>query len=107
MAERGFVKVAEVGELSPGDMKAVEIGQDQILLANVDGAIYACDDTCTHSFASLAEGDLDGDTVECPLHGATFNVTSGKATKPPAFDNIRVFEVRIQGQDILVGPPKT
>ena len=106
MAESGFVKVAEVGEISPGDMKVVEVGENQILLVNVDGNIHACDDICSHAYASLSEGDLNGDEVECPLHGSAFNIITGEALTPPAEDSIRVFEVRIEGQDVLVGPAK-
>ena len=105
MAETAFVKVAEVGELSPGDMKMVEVGDDQIMLANVAGNIYACDNVCTHALFPLAGGDLDGEQVECPLHGSVFNVTTGQVVGPPADENLRVFQVRIDGQDILVGPP--
>ena len=106
MAESGFVKVAEVGEISPGDMKVVEVGADQILLVNVEGNIHACDDICSHAYASLSEGDLNGDEIECPLHGSAFNIITGEALTPPAEDSIRVFEVRIDGQDVLVGPAK-
>ncbi|MCH8282204.1 MAG: non-heme iron oxygenase ferredoxin subunit [Chloroflexi bacterium] len=106
MAESGFVKVAEVGEISPGDMKVVEVGEDQILLVNVEGNIHACDDICSHAYASLSEGDLNGDEIECPLHGSAFNIITGEALTPPAEDSIRVFEVRIEGQDVLVGPAK-
>ena len=105
MAESGFIKVAELGELSPGEMKSVEVGDDQVLLANVGGDIYACDNLCTHAFAPLAEGALDGEQVECPLHGSLFNVTTGEVIDPPADESLRVFQVRIEGQDILVGPP--
>ena len=106
MSESGFVKVAEVGEISPGEMKVVEVGEAQILLVNVEGNIHACDDICSHAYASLSEGDLNGDEVECPLHGSAFNVITGEALTPPADDSIRVFEVRIDGQDVLVGPAK-
>ncbi len=106
MAESGFVKVAEVGEISPGEMKIVEVGEEQILLVNVEGNIHACDDICSHAYASLSEGDLNGDEVECPLHGSAFNVITGEALTPPAEDSIRVFEVRIEGEDVLVGPAK-
>jgi nitrite reductase/ring-hydroxylating ferredoxin subunit len=105
MADRVFVKVAKVGELAPGAMTMVEVGDDQILLANVAGNIYACDDVCTHAFAPLSEGTLDGEQVECPLHGSVFNVTTGEAIGPPADENLRVFQVQIEGQDILVGEP--
>ena len=105
MAETAFVKVAQLEELSPGEMKYVEVGDDQVLLANVEGTIYACDNVCTHAFAPLAEGALDGEQVECPLHGSVFNVTTGEVIDPPADESLRIFQVRIEGQDILVGPP--
>lgn len=106
MAETGYVKVAEVGELSPGEMKLVDVGDEQVLVLNVDGNYYACDDICSHAYASLSEGDLNGEEVECPLHGSAFNVTTGQVLTPPADENIRTFEVRVDGQDILVGPPR-
>ncbi|MFQ6030270.1 MAG: non-heme iron oxygenase ferredoxin subunit [Dehalococcoidia bacterium] len=105
MAETAFVKVADVGELSPGEMKMVEVGDDQILLANVEGTIYSCDNVCTHALAPLSEGELDGEQVECPLHGSVFNVITGEVMSAPADENLRVFRVRIDGQDILVGLP--
>ncbi|MCH8107629.1 MAG: non-heme iron oxygenase ferredoxin subunit [Chloroflexi bacterium] len=107
MAQSGFVKVADVGELAAGDVKVVEVGSDQILLVNVDGTIYALDDICSHAYASLSEGDLAGEEIECPLHGSAFNVITGEALTPPADENIRTFEVRIDGQDVLLGPAKS
>lgn len=106
MAESGFVKVAAVGELSPGDMKSVEVGNDQILLINHEGNIYACDDICSHAYAVLSEGDISGDEIECPLHGSAFNYITGEVLTPPADENLRTFEIRIDGDDILVGPAK-
>jgi nitrite reductase/ring-hydroxylating ferredoxin subunit len=101
-----FVKLAEVTEPAPGQMKMVERAEDQVLLvANLDGGIYACDNTCTHAGAPLSEGSLEGELVECPLHGSVFNVTNGEVVGPPAEDELRVFQVRVDGQDILVGPP--
>ncbi len=106
MAGTAFVKVAEVGELSPGEMKMVEVGENQILLANVAGNIWACDNICTHAGAPLSEGELDEDQVECPLHGSVFDVVTGEVIGPPAAENLRLFQVTIEGPDILVGPPK-
>jgi nitrite reductase/ring-hydroxylating ferredoxin subunit len=107
MAEAEFVKVAELSEIPSGRMMMVEVGNEQVLLVNIEGVIHACDDVCTHSYASLSEGDLDGEEVVCPLHGAIFNVTTGEVVTPPAEESLRMFEVRIEGQDILVGPPKS
>ncbi len=106
MAEADFVKVAEVGELPPGEMKMVQVGENQILLANVAGNIWACDNICSHAGASLYEGELDGDQVECPLHGSVFNVVTGVVIGPPAAENLRLFQVNVEGPDILVGPPR-
>ena len=107
MAESGFVKVAQVGDIAPGEMMMVEVEQDRILLVNVEGNFYACEDICSHAYASLSEGDLSGEEVECPLHGSAFNVITGEAITPPADESVRVFELRIDGQDILLGPPKS
>lgn len=103
MAEPEFVKVAETGDLSPGEMMAVEVGNRRVLLANVDGQMHAVDDTCSHAYASLSDGDLAGEEVECPLHGATFDLRTGEALTPPASDNVKVHQVRVEGQDILLG----
>jgi nitrite reductase/ring-hydroxylating ferredoxin subunit len=104
MIQAAFVKVADVGELSPGEMKAVEVGDEQVLLANVGGTIYACSGLCTHALVPLSEGELDGEQVECLMHGSVFDVTTGEALDAPADENLQVFQVRIDGQDILVGP---
>lgn len=104
MADPGFVKVAQVSEIKPGEMIAVEVDNEQVLLANVNGSIHAVDDVCSHAYASLSEGDLNGEEVECPLHGGTFNVTTGEVLGPPADEPVRVYKVQIEGDDILVGP---
>ena len=105
MADAGFIKVAQVSEIRPGEMIAVEVADEQVLLVNVDGNIHALDDICTHAYASMSEGDLRGDEVECPLHGGAFSCITGVPTNPPANTPLRVFSVQIDGDDILVGPP--
>ena len=104
MAESGFVKVAEVNDLAAGEIMLVEMGDERVLLVNVEGSVYACDDICSHAFASLSEGDLNGVEVECPLHGSAFNVVTGEALTPPAQESIKTYQVRVEGQDILLGP---
>ena len=107
MADAGYVKVAQLDELSPGEMMVVEMGEERILLANVEGNIHAIDDICSHAYASLSEGDLNGQEVECPLHGASFDLVTGAPITPPATENIKVYELRVEGQDILLGPAKS
>lgn len=104
MADDGFVKVAQVSEISPGEMISVDFSGDAVLVANVDGTIRACDDICSHAYASLSEGDLNGEEVECPLHGALFNIITGEALTPPADAPVKVYKVQVEGDDIYVAP---
>ena len=67
MADAGFIKVAQVSELKTGEMMAVTIGDDQVLLTNIDGNFHAIDDVCSHAYACLSDGDINGEEVECPL----------------------------------------
>ena len=100
-----FIPVAKVSELGPGTKKRVWLGDTRVMVANVDGEIYAVDDLCPHAFAFLSAGWLQGDEIMCPLHGAQFNVKTGKVLSYPAEDDIPVFPVKIEGDDILVANP--
>ena len=73
-AELGFM-VHDMIELSPGEKKMVEVDDIPVALFNVNGEFFAIEDVCTHDGGPLAEGELDGDQIECPRHGARFNVT--------------------------------
>ena len=105
MADSGFVKVAQVSEIKPGEMMMVNLGGDQVLLANVNGNIHAIEDICSHAYASLSEGDLNGEEVECPLHGGAFSVVTGEALSPPADEPVRLYQIQVDGNDILIAPP--
>ena len=78
-----LVKVAQVSELSAGEGTVVNADDQSIALFNVDGTFYAIDNTCTHMGGPLAEGDIDGDIVTCPWHGAGFSVKTGDCTCGP------------------------
>jgi nitrite reductase/ring-hydroxylating ferredoxin subunit len=94
-------------EVAPGEMKCVFAGETRILLANVDGKFCAVSDICSHAFASLSEGFLDGGVVECPLHGAKFDIATGKALSPPADKDLKTYEVTIVDGRIIVSTPET
>ncbi len=98
-----FVRVATVGEIEPGRAKRVEIGEEAIAVFNLDGEYYAIGDTCSHEEASLSEGDVFGDCVECPLHGAQFDITTGKNLTLPAVSPVPSYPVKLEGDAILVG----
>jgi naphthalene 1,2-dioxygenase ferredoxin component len=101
-----FVRVAKVGDVPPGAVIRVAAGGKSIALFNLDGSFYATEDICTHAHASLAEGFVADDTVECPLHGATFSIKTGEALSAPATEPLKTYPVRVEGQDILVGIPQ-
>ena len=102
-----FVKVAKAGQLPPGRMMLVELGLfERILLVNVNGSYHAVDELCPHSGAALSEGDLYGEVVECPLHSSMFRVKTGEVLTPPASEGLTVYQVRVEDDDILVGPPQ-
>ena len=101
-----FIKVAKMNEMPPGGMKQVEVGGEMVALINADGDICAIGGECTHAMAYLTDGFLDGDVLECPLHGACFNIRTGEAESPPASEPVATYHVRVEGDDILLGPEK-
>ena len=100
-----FRKVAEIKDLEAGSAKRVEIEGKEIALFNIDGTFYAIENTCTHRGGPLAEGELDGDVVTCPWHGARYDVKSGEALGPPAPRGVMAYEVRVQGEDVEIDVP--
>jgi nitrite reductase/ring-hydroxylating ferredoxin subunit len=102
MPDEKWVKVAERSALAEGAMVGVEVGDQLIALYNVDGEIYATDNTCTHAFAMLTDGFLDGDIIECPLHGGCFKVKTGEGMGPPVPCNLKTYPTRVVGDAIEV-----
>jgi nitrite reductase/ring-hydroxylating ferredoxin subunit len=100
-----FVKVARMEDITPGELLRVEVAGRLICLANVDGAIYAVDDDCTHISGPLDQGELAGCVLTCPLHLARFDVRTGKVLRGPARDDLPTYRVRVEDGDILVAEP--
>jgi 3-phenylpropionate/trans-cinnamate dioxygenase ferredoxin component len=90
-----WVAVASADEIESGTARVVEAGQKRIALCKVDGECYAIDDVCTHDGGPLGEGTLVGDRIECPRHGALFDVKTGKAVTLPAIDPVQSYPVRV------------
>ena len=99
MAE--FVKVASLSELAPGSAKAVEVKGKAIALFNVEGTIYATDNTCLHRGGPLGEGELMGEVVTCPWHQWEYNVRTGELVGDSSV-KITTYPVQIEGSDIKV-----
>ena len=103
MAE--FTKVADSKDLPLGKSTCVEFAGERVALFNVSGTLYAISDTCTHRGGPLSEGDVDGTVVTCPLHGATFELTTGGVTGPPAALDVKRYQVRVEGDEIHIAAP--
>ena len=100
-----YVVVGEVGDLESGQVMVVEIDDYRIAVCNLDGAFYAIDDVCTHDGGPLDQGQLEGDEIECPRHGARFSVRTGAATMMPAVVPVATYPVVIEDDEVLVGLP--
>ena len=97
-----FVKVANTAEIPAGGAKLVQVNGKEIALFHLDGKFYALDNNCTHVGGPLAEGELQGTTVECPWHGAQFDITTGKALRAPARGDVACYPARQTGDDIEI-----
>jgi len=100
MAE--FIKVARKSEIAEQSARCIEIEDKRIALFNLGGEFYAIDDTCTHRGGPLSEGTIEGDEVECPWHGARFNIKLADVTNPPASAGVTKYNVRVIGDDIEI-----
>jgi 3-phenylpropionate/trans-cinnamate dioxygenase ferredoxin subunit len=88
-------------DLPPGEMRTIRTGDREVLVAHLGDGYHAVDDTCTHDRCSLGEGWLEDDTVECPCHGATFDVRTGAALTLPATRPLRVYPVQVRPDGAL------
>ncbi len=97
-----FAVVARVDEIQEGVVKVVRVGDRPIGVTKVEGELFAFADVCTHDDGPVAEGELDDYIIECPRHGAKFDIRTGKAKQLPAVTPIPVYAVRVDGDMVLV-----
>ena len=97
-----WVNVAEEKELTPGTFKCVDIDDVMVAVFNIDGEFYAIENVCSHEYAELTEGDLEGNEIVCPLHGARFDIRTGEALTPPAYEPVAKLPVRVDGGVVQV-----
>lgn len=105
MSDVTFHKVATTDQIDEDEAMQVIVEGKEVAIINLGGEFYAMDDICSHAYASMADGYIEGECIECPLHGAQFNIKTGKAETPPATVDLATYEIRIEGSDILVGLP--
>ena len=96
-----LAKIAEKGDLIPGQCTVVEVEGKTVALFNVDGSFYALDNTCLHRGGPLGEGDLDGKIVTCPWHGWQYDVSTGANANNPAV-KVTCFPVKVEGTSVFV-----
>jgi 3-phenylpropionate/trans-cinnamate dioxygenase ferredoxin subunit len=101
-----FELVAKLGDIPDGEMIQTVVRGEPVGLYRVGEDVFAIHDMCTHEEAFLTDGDFDPEEleVECPLHGSRFNVVSGEVRILPATRPIRTYQVRVDGDLVLVGP---
>lgn len=97
-----WVRVASTAEVGTGSVIGVLVEGEDIAIYNLGGVYHATDNICTHEFARLSDGYLEGETIECPLHAGQFDVCTGRAVAPPPTVPLRVFPVKVDGGDILI-----
>jgi nitrite reductase/ring-hydroxylating ferredoxin subunit len=100
--DAGWVRAAARSDLAEGEVLGVEVAGRSIALYATDEGIFATDNICTHAYACLSDGWLDGDVIECPLHAARFDIRTGKVLDPPATDDLKTYLVRVVGDEIQV-----
>lgn len=98
----GFQKVASISEIPAGGRKPLIFDGRSVLLVRIGDDFFAVEDVCSHDGQPLTDGPLHGKSIECPRHGARFDLRTGRPLCMPAVEPISVYEVLIQGDDVLL-----
>lgn len=109
MADTGdsIVRVCAKSDVAPDSVKQFPAGSKMLAVYNIDGTYYATDDECTHAAASLADGMLQGDVIECCMHMGSFHVPTGEVVDPPCEVPLRTYQVVLKGDDVFVDLDRT
>jgi nitrite reductase/ring-hydroxylating ferredoxin subunit len=97
-----WVVAANLEQLPPGSVVGIELNGRDLALCNVDGKVHCMDNVCSHAYALLSDGWLDGTVLECPLHGGQFDVVTGKALCAPVTQDLVVYQTRTIDNQIEV-----
>jgi len=97
-----FVTIAKKDDIPAGEVHVYNVNGKELAVAHVDGAFYAIDDVCTHDGGPLGEGYIEDCQIECPRHGARFDLKTGKAVTLPAVMPVNSYPVRVEGDDVQV-----
>lgn len=100
--EAAFADVAADDDLAEGEILGVDVAGRRVVIGRLEGQVYAIDGICTHAYARLEDGELDGDIVMCPLHNSGFSLRDGSALRLPAQTPVPTYQVKVEGGRILV-----
>ncbi|HLB63447.1 MAG TPA: non-heme iron oxygenase ferredoxin subunit [Anaerolineales bacterium] len=100
-----FLTVAQVDELPSGERKLIDVDGMPIVVFNIAGEYFAIADVCSHDSGPVGEGEVEGMQIECPRHGARFELRTGKVLSLPAVVDIPAYPVRVEGDEIQIGLP--
>ena len=90
-----WTDVAATDEFGSGQYRVVDLGDTAVAVFDLDGEYFAIEDVCTHDFGILTGGCVEGGRIMCPRHGAWFDIRTGEALTPPAYEPVATFPVRV------------
>ncbi len=102
MSDETWQRVTDASAIQEDDPQKFTIGDEEIALYNVDGDIYATSNTCTHAFASMADGFQENGEIECPLHEGRFDIKTGKMLCAPLVEDLKTYEVKVEDGAVFV-----
>ena len=101
MAQPAFVEVAKLDEVPAGKMKHIELNGKEIMIVNLDGKFYALNDRCSHTNAPLSVGHIQDNMLTCPMHGARFDITTGKKVSDPKMPSFNIDSLPVNMQKYM------
>jgi 3-phenylpropionate/trans-cinnamate dioxygenase ferredoxin subunit len=101
----GYLRACAVADITEGGALHVDVDGRPVAVVRSDGEFYAIRDVCSHAEVALSEGEIEGQTIECWLHGSRFDLVTGRPTGLPATKPVPVYPVKIDGDDVLVDLP--
>ena len=101
MAQPAFVEVAKLDEVPAGKMKHIELNGKEIMIVNLDGKFYALNDRCSHTNAPLSMGHIQDSILTCPMHGARFDIATGKKVSDPKMPSFNIDSLPVNMQKYM------
>lgn len=95
-------EVAKASEIAEGEAVQIQLAGEPVAIYNLGGTLHAAHDICTHALAYLSDGFIEGDCVECPLHGGVFHIPTGKAMGGPVQKPIRVYPLKVEDDVVSI-----